>query len=167
MPNRTSVIPVVTICDARGTMIWTNHPSSDYAPGVPVWDYAELENRELVKDQVARTSFLNEPQEFEASNDQGERYHFWIWPMNTADLGVCIIGLQMPGEMKLLTARERECLEMLSEGRSTSEIAKEFDVSVSTVHTYLKRAREKLHLGSLEQLIAFASRYLPRVPRGR
>ncbi|MGD9633688.1 MAG: response regulator transcription factor [Pirellulales bacterium] len=145
-------------------MIWTNHPSPEYKPGVPIWDYAVLENRELVKDQIARTLFLNEPQEFEASSDRGERYHVWVWPMNLPELGVAIVGLQMPDDVKLLTVRERECLEMLAEGHSTAEISKAFDVSISTVHTYLKRSREKLRLSSLEQLIAFASRYLPQSP---
>lgn len=164
MRARTSVIPVVTLCDSRGRMIWTNHPSPEYKPGVPIWDYAVLENRELVKDQIARTLFLNEPQEFEASSDRGERYHVWVWPMNLPELGVAIVGLQMPDDVKLLTVRERECLEMLAEGHSTAEISKAFDVSISTVHTYLKRSREKLRLSSLEQLIAFASRYLPQSP---
>jgi DNA-binding CsgD family transcriptional regulator len=146
-------------------LIWTNHPNPEYAPGVPIWDYAEDANRELVKDQIARASFLNEPQEFEASNTEGEHYHVWIWPMKAADLGVCVVGVRMPDEIRLLTTRERECLEMLAMGHGTSEIATAYDVSVSTVHTYMKRAREKLQLSSMEQLIAFASRYLPPKPQ--
>jgi DNA-binding CsgD family transcriptional regulator len=142
-------------------MIWTNHPNPNYAPGVPVWDYADAQNRERVKDQVARAAFLNEPQEFEAPNDQGEYYHLWVWPMKTANLGVCVVGLRMPNEIKLLTPRERECLEMLAQGKRTADISKKYDVSVSTVHTYVKRSREKLRLSSMEQLIAFAARYLP------
>lgn len=161
MPTRTSVIPVVTVCDSRGVMLWTNHPSPAYKPGVPVWEYADPGNREVVKDQIARAVFLNEPQEFEASNDKGEHYHVWVWPMTSANLGVCIIGVRMPDDVKLLTNRERECLEMLAQGHSTAQISAKYDVSLSTVHTYLRRSREKLHLGSLEQLIAFASRYLP------
>lgn len=165
MPRRTSVAPVVTLCDPRGTLVWTNHPNPAYAPGVPIWDYAEEANRELVKDQIARALFLNEPQEFEASNTQGERYHVWIWPMKAEGLGVCVVGVRMPDEIGLLTARERDCLEMLAEGHSTSDIATQYDVSVSTVHTYMKRAREKLQLSSMEQLIAFSSRYLPPKPQ--
>jgi DNA-binding CsgD family transcriptional regulator len=164
MSIRTSVAPVVTLCDPRGTLLWTNHPSSDFGPGVPIWDYAEESNRELVKDQIARASFLNEPQEFEASNTAGEHYHIWIWPMQSETLGVCVVGVRMPDEIKMLTPRERDCLEMLAEGSSTAEIARQYDVSVSTVHTYMKRAREKLQLSSMEQLIAFASRYLPPKP---
>jgi len=145
-------------------MIWTNHPNPAYEPGVPVWDYADEANRELVKDQIARALFLNEAQEFEASNTAGEHYHVWIWPMKAENLGVCVVGVRMPDEIKLLTPRERECLEMLAQGHATSEIASAYDVSVSTVHTYMKRAREKLQLSSMEQLIAFASRYLPSKP---
>ncbi len=161
MPTRTSVVPVVTLCDAQGEMIWTNHPNPVYKPGVRIWEYAAEQNRELVKDRVSRAVFLNEPQEFDASTDQGEHFHVWVWPLTTVDLGVCLVGMRMPDELRLLTARERECLQCLAIGRSTAEIAAEFDVSVSTVHTYMKRAREKLNLPNMEHLIAFASRYLP------
>jgi DNA-binding CsgD family transcriptional regulator len=164
MPTGTAVVPVVTVCDPRGIMLWTNHPNPDYKPRVPVWQYAAEENRELVKDRVSRAAFLQEPQEFEVSTDQGELYHVWIWPMMTANLGVCIVGLLVPPELSQLTPRERECLVRLAKGLKTSEIAAEFDVSISTVHTYLKRAREKLNLPSIEHLIGYASRHLSPPP---
>jgi DNA-binding CsgD family transcriptional regulator len=142
-------------------MIWTNHPNPGYKPGVPIWNYAADDNRELMKDRISRAAFLNEPQEFESDTSFGEHYRIWIWPLAANELRVCFVGLQMPEEIALLTARERECLERLAIGHSTAQIAAEFDVSVSTVHTYMKRAREKLHIPSMEHLIAFASRYLP------
>lgn len=161
MPTRTSVIPVVTLCDSQGALIWTSHPNPAYKPGVLVWEYIAEEDRELVKDQISRAAFLKEPQEFEVSTDHGEHFHVWAWPMMVEKLSVCLIGVKIPDEISLLTTRERECLQRLATGRSTAEIAAEFDVSMSTVHTYMKRAREKLGLPTMEQLIAYASRYLP------
>lgn len=161
MSAMTSVIPIVTLCDSQGSLIWTNHPNPAYRPGVPIWDYADKPNRELIKDRISRAAFLNEPQEFETFTSFGEHYRVWIWPLNTNELRICLVGLQLPDGVSLLTARERACLECLAIGQSTAEIAAEFDVSVSTVHTYMKRAREKLHLPTMEHLISFASRHLP------
>ena len=55
--------------------------------------------------------------------------------------------------------REVECLELLAQGIETREIAERLEVSLSTVHTHMKRAREKLGLPGVEALISFASRY--------
>jgi two-component system nitrate/nitrite response regulator NarL len=62
-------------------------------------------------------------------------------------------------ELSLLTARESECLELLAQGVDSREMARELDVSLSTVHTHLKHAREKLGLPNVESLISFAARY--------
>ena len=164
MPNRIPVVPIVILCDGQGVIIWTNHPNPDYKPGVPIWDYASDENRELIKDRISRAAFLNEPQEFEAGAILGEHYRVWVWPLKSSEVRVCLVGLQVPDEIDSLTARERKCLESLALGRSTAEIAAQFDVSVSTVHTHLKRARDKLNIHTIEHLIAFASRYLPPRP---
>jgi DNA-binding CsgD family transcriptional regulator len=58
-----------------------------------------------------------------------------------------------------LTGRECECLELLAQGIDTRDIATQLDVSLSTVHTHLKRAREKLGLPNVESLISFGARY--------
>ena len=157
----TTVTPHVALCDSQGVLVWTNHPNPAYRPGVPIWECADDRNREEIKVRVSRAVFLNEPQEFETVTSLGEYYRIWIWPFETNDLRICFVGLRLPDEVALLTARERNCLERLAIGRSTAEIAAEFDVSVSTVHTHMKRARAKLHIRTMEHLIAFASRFLP------
>ena len=74
-------------------------------------------------------------------------------------MAACILTKRIPTELRLLTVRESECLELLAQGFDTHEIGKELDVSLSTVHTHLKRAREKLGLSDIESLISFAARY--------
>lgn len=160
MSFRPATIPVVTICDVRGILVWTNHPNPHYQAGAPIWDYASEPDRELVKDRISRAAFTNEPQEFDVRTDNGETYHVWVWPMRTENLGFCLVGSKLPHELSRLTARERDCLARLATGCSTLQIATEFDVSVSTVHTYMRRAREKLELASIEDLIAYSARHL-------
>ncbi len=159
MPVTTTLVTTVTLCDAAGRMIWTSSVNPAYKPGPFIWEYAAPEYRETSKNAISRAVVLREPQEIDATTQIGEHYHAWIWPLNSPELAVCILAVQVPEEMKLLSPRERTSLERLAEGRTTSEIAGEMDVSVSTVHTHFRRARKKLKLRSVEALIGFAARY--------
>jgi DNA-binding NarL/FixJ family response regulator len=55
-----------------------------------------------------------------------------------------------------LSARERQVLQMIAEGRSTAEIAAALSLSRSTVETYRERMMDKLGLHNLASLIKFA-----------
>jgi DNA-binding CsgD family transcriptional regulator len=70
-----------------------------------------------------------------------------------------MLGVRVPSNLALLTSKERECLELLAQGIETRAIAERLNISISTVHTHMKRAREKLGLPSIEALISFAARY--------
>jgi DNA-binding CsgD family transcriptional regulator len=159
MAGRTHFVTTVTLCDAAGRMIWTSSPNPAYVPGPFIWEYASPEDRETSKNAISRAVVLREPQEFDASTHLGEHYHVWIWPLNSPELAVCVLAVQVPAETRLLSPRERKSLELLAEGGTTSEIAQEMGVSVSTVHTHFRRARKKLKLRSVEGLIGFAARY--------
>ena len=58
----------------------------------------------------------------------------------------------------VLTAREREVLQMLSEGQSTKEIAGALQVSVKTVETHRKNIMDKLNIHSIAELTKYAIR---------
>jgi DNA-binding NarL/FixJ family response regulator len=49
---------------------------------------------------------------------------------------------------------------------STRDISAELEIGLTTVHTHLRRSREKLGLTSGEELIAFAARYFFVPPPG-
>ncbi len=57
-----------------------------------------------------------------------------------------------------LTARERETLQLLAEGRTTKEIALHLDVSAKTIETYRQHIMQKLNLYSLAELTKYAIR---------
>jgi DNA-binding NarL/FixJ family response regulator len=57
-----------------------------------------------------------------------------------------------------LTAREREVLQLLSEGRKTKEIADILKVSVKTAESYRQHIMEKLNIHSIAELTKFAIR---------
>jgi DNA-binding NarL/FixJ family response regulator len=58
----------------------------------------------------------------------------------------------------VLTDRERETLQLLSEGRSTKEIADAMGVSVKTIETHRRNIMEKLNLHSVAELTKYAIR---------
>lgn len=58
--------------------------------------------------------------------------------------------------LESLSQREREILQMLVEGRSGIEIARQLRVSPKTVDTYRSRMMQKLGIGDLPGLVKFA-----------
>jgi DNA-binding NarL/FixJ family response regulator len=59
---------------------------------------------------------------------------------------------------QLLTAREREILHLLAEGKSNKDIASLLNLSLFTVETHRRNLQEKLNLHSLAELILYAVR---------
>ena len=57
-----------------------------------------------------------------------------------------------------LSTREREVLQLMAEGRSTKEIARDLGVSVKTVETHRRQLMEKLHLYTVAELTKYAVR---------
>jgi len=58
----------------------------------------------------------------------------------------------------VLTDREREVLQLITEGKSTKEIAGEVAVSVKTIETHRRNIMEKLNLHSIAELTKYAIR---------
>jgi DNA-binding NarL/FixJ family response regulator len=56
----------------------------------------------------------------------------------------------------LLTDREREVLQLLSEGASTKEIAGKLGISVKTIETHRRNMMEKLDIHSVAELTKYA-----------
>jgi DNA-binding NarL/FixJ family response regulator len=60
--------------------------------------------------------------------------------------------------LDLLTTREREVLQMITEGKTNKEIATALNLSVYTVEAHRGRVMEKLNLHSTGELVRFALR---------
>lgn len=58
----------------------------------------------------------------------------------------------------LLTAREREILKLLAEGKSNKEVAAALEISVKTVEAHRANLMHKLNLSSLSDLVHYAIR---------
>ncbi len=79
----------------------------------------------------------------------------------TANLDQAAVAEQEMSSNPLLqlSAREREVLRLVSEGKSNAEVAEILSVSVNTVYTYLKRIRQKLNLQHVSSLAIFAQEH--------
>ncbi len=64
-----------------------------------------------------------------------------------------------PDPLTGLTAREREILQLLVEGKTNAEIGQLLSLSAKTVHTYRYRLMEKLDICDLAGLVKFAIRH--------
>jgi DNA-binding NarL/FixJ family response regulator len=58
----------------------------------------------------------------------------------------------------VLSAREREVLQALAEGKSTKEMASQLNVSVKTIETHRKQIMDKLDIHSVAELTKYAIR---------
>jgi len=58
----------------------------------------------------------------------------------------------------LLTAREREVMQMLTEGKSNREVARRLQISVKTVETHRAKVMRKLDVNSIVELVRYAIR---------
>jgi DNA-binding CsgD family transcriptional regulator len=75
------------------------------------------------------------------------------------DRAMHLAGLRYEHVMRLLSLREKQCLESLLQGRTPGQIAAALGLSVSAVHAYLRAARRKLECSTMEQAIAKAIRF--------
>jgi len=62
------------------------------------------------------------------------------------------------GAFKTLSAREREVLQLLAEGKTTKQIASLLHVSTKTIETHRSQIMEKLNIHSVAELTKFAIR---------
>ena len=149
----------ITICDWRGQVIWRSGRETSIKPGHLAWQHLAKGSAEAAKLAFARVVSLREETNLEIENRRGEHFRAWLWPLDRPEIAVCILSISIPREIKDLTGRERDILKLLAIGRTTKEIAEELQVSASTVHTHLRRSRDKLSMPTVESLIGFAARF--------
>src|SRR5256886_4943331 len=65
---------------------------------------------------------------------------------------------QIASRLRDLTAREREILQLLAEGKSTKEVAVTLGMSVKTAETHRSNLMRKLQLHSVSDLVLYAVR---------
>jgi DNA-binding NarL/FixJ family response regulator len=67
-------------------------------------------------------------------------------------------GAETDSQTRLLTAREREVIQLLAEGKSNKEVADRLVISTRTAEGHRSEIMKKLKLGSLAELVRYAIR---------
>jgi PAS domain S-box-containing protein len=129
------------------------------------------EARENVEAQFRRAVEIGEPTDFEtvftdaSGHIRGVRAQHLPLRRGDAFVGILILAFavrQPPSGLELhprLTPRQREILELIASGLSTSEIAKELTLSTETVRNHLRRVFEELHVHTRVEAIVAAQRF--------
>lgn len=71
-------------------------------------------------------------------------------------MGTCERMLKKKSPLKSLSSREREVLQLVLEGRSSTQAARILCLSPKTVETYRGRLMQKLEIRDLPGLVKFA-----------
>jgi DNA-binding NarL/FixJ family response regulator len=69
-------------------------------------------------------------------------------------------SIPAPGEMRCsrLTSREREIVQLISEGKSNKEVSSSLGISIKTVDTHRTNIMRKLEIHSISELVRYAVR---------
>ncbi|HEX2870535.1 MAG TPA: response regulator transcription factor [Polyangiaceae bacterium] len=67
-------------------------------------------------------------------------------------------GTPVPGSEKPLSAREREVLQLIAEGKTSNEIAGTLNIAVPTVETHRRQLMDKLNVRTIAELTKYAIR---------
>jgi DNA-binding CsgD family transcriptional regulator len=157
--NVTLVGTYVGLCDWHGRVVWKSGAGHRLQIGDELWKNVASRSRDSLRAAVASVVTLRENRTLEVENEWNEHFRLWMWPLTDPDIALAILAMRIPSELALLTDRETACLRCLARGMSTRDISKELDIGLTTVHTHLRRSREKLGLTTGEALIGVAARY--------
>ena len=70
-------------------------------------------------------------------------------------------GMTAPGfSINELTEQERTVFQMIGRGRDIKDIASTLNIQLKTAETYRRRAKEKLGLDTVNELVAYATRWM-------
>ena len=147
----------VLLCDWHGKLVWKSTTAGKIQVGEFIWKNARARCQDEFKSAVAQVISLSEPCVCEIENEWKEHFRVRMWPLADPDVALCALAKRIPSELSLLTERERSCLRLLAQGKSTRDIATDLAIGLTTVHTHLRRTREKLRLVSPEALRQFCS----------
>ena len=149
----------VLICDFRGQVIWSSKENDNQKTAQFAWSESQPEDIEKFKSMISRSVAFGTCTTGEIHCRLGPVYRVWVWPLNSAEMSVCILGCQFPKELSRLSPSERKLMGQMSIGKSVRQLAQSFEIKVSTVHSHLRRIREKLKLESHEAVFSFAGKY--------
>lgn len=158
----------ITLWDNESRLIWANGFGHGYTPdsalGVRAWEFStEPEERNRIRAAFAAVLAHSETAEYiSRPGGSGAHFHCQVFPVRCEPDGSVVraCGLAMPLAGADVSPREAEVLKLLGQGKEPKLVAAALSVSHSTVQTHIASLRNKLGMGSLTELVAYAARVL-------
>lgn len=75
------------------------------------------------------------------------------------DVAMVNVVWEFPYELTTLTKHERMIVDQLGGSEKVESVAHNTGLTINTIHSHLRNIRKKLHMDSINQLIAFAGVY--------
>ncbi len=171
----------VAVVDARCRYVYVNAVLAEFH-GCGILDHAGREVRECLPGEMARVILpLHEyvltqhrpveRLEFHARFNIGPvdlwEVSLWRVPLGVREYVLRRSDAKTPSALNILSPTELEVLRLLSQGRSTKEMAAERGVSVETIATHRKRISRKIRAHSTAELVAAAARLIRETSLGQ
>jgi DNA-binding CsgD family transcriptional regulator len=136
------------------------------------WECVHQDWHDVVKDKFELCSSSKSSQFYVArlsggvAFSEGQKACSWLWSVeaiNPSCSNCCVAiacnTILVPTGLDKLSQQERNIMTNLGWGKSPKDIAGELGLSVSTINTQLRRARQKLDLKDLLQVAVWAAVY--------
>jgi two-component system, NarL family, response regulator NreC len=153
MPNLNGIEAARQICDSfphTSVVVLSMHSDEAYVlRALKAGARAYLLKQSAEADLVAAVKAVNEGKTYFSPAVSQMLMNDYIRQMRDRDVD---------DSYDLLTPREREILQLVSEGKSNKDIANLLNLSVYTVETHRSNIMDKLNLHSVPELILFAVR---------
>src|SRR6187397_3062336 len=97
----------VMFCDWRGLCTWRSNEEIRLKLGDPIWTELSPESRGQIQTGLGQVVTQRLSQRLEVVNTSGDRFRCWLWPLESPENAVCILGMRLPPKIDQLTDRER------------------------------------------------------------
>ncbi len=130
------------------------------------WDFVLEEDKIYIRGNITRIyeegvdrhSFLY-LYRFPDNPERQIFYHHELFWVGDGKSSVVTLVRELACDVRLLSDREHESFVLFGRGHGVKETAREIGVTISTIHSHLKKIRDKLHLDSNEEVTAVAAIY--------
>jgi len=151
---------ILQILDSEDRIAYPSglHPSDteqgltiDDIIGQPIWDWVPFP--EEYRDAITRCRNTGKRQHCDLLIKVGGQIHRWLVQLDRFDNYLIVTATSIPVNMEDRSEREREVLQLLAEHLSSSQIAMQLGITVSTVEKHRCKIRHTLGLKDDQSLL--------------
>lgn len=90
----------VMLCDWRGRCTWASTDLFPVKVGEQIWGALSSESQLVAQEKLGRVVTMREPCQLEMTEQAGNRYRVWLWPLDCPEMAVCMLGSMYPPSLR-------------------------------------------------------------------